>query len=175
MQFLARLERSTAVAQIPTTTLLAKLPVQNHRILTACRLIRRITLMWFWQRRINMRDHKNRGKRFCPILAELCTKGWTPKMGLGPDGFPQEGLCAAWQPVSLFEIATGKEEEVFDCSAFGWPTDQRDTGLNILAQTHQGVQKVRQEIEKAQSQPLQIEMIPPPPPPRLSLNGNKPD
>ena len=88
------------------------------------------------------------------------------------DGFPIEGACAAWEPVQLFDIEKQKHEEVFDCSIFGWPTDQRNEALNISAQTHLGVAKVKEEIEKAQGQPLQIEMVSPTP--RL-LNGSKPD
>lgn len=70
-----------------------------------------------------MHDHKPRGKRFCPLMGEWCTKGWTPKMGAGPEGFPVEGACAAWQPVTVFNIKENRNEEVADCSVFGWPPD----------------------------------------------------
>lgn len=70
-----------------------------------------------------MHDHTKRGRRWCPLMQEWCTKGWTPKMGNGPDGFPIEGACAAWQPVTTFNIKENRNEEIHDCSAFGWMPD----------------------------------------------------
>ena len=44
-------------------------------------------------------------------------------MGQNEDGFPMEGICASWQPVSVFSPQENSSKEIYDCSIFGWPPD----------------------------------------------------
>lgn len=95
-----------------------------------------------------MHDHATRGKRFCPTMKEWCIKGWTPSMGKNEDGFPLEGACAAWQPVTTFNIKEGKNEEVYDCAAFGWPADLMSEVAKEVYQGAASTDKVANEVQK---------------------------
>lgn len=70
-----------------------------------------------------MHDHARRGKRFCPMMKEMCINGWTKNMGEDPETGPRHGICAAWQPVSTLNRKDDISEEVMDCSIFGWTPD----------------------------------------------------
>lgn len=95
-----------------------------------------------------MHNHAARGKRFCPLMQEMCMKGWTSKMGKTEDGFPIEGACAAWQPVSSFNKREGKNEEVYDCSVFGWTPDLLSEIAKEVFQNAASTDKVATEIQK---------------------------
>lgn len=85
-------------------------------------------------------------------MGEWCTKGWTPKMGKGEDGFPIEGACAAWQPVSAFDIKAGKNEEVFDCSIFGWTPDLLTEIAKEISHGTASVDKVANQVQRSRSE-----------------------
>lgn len=69
-----------------------------------------------------MHDHSKRGPRFCPLMKEFCLQGWTKSMGEDAKT-GERPVCAAWQPVTTFNIKTGQNEEVHDCSVYGWVPD----------------------------------------------------
>lgn len=99
-----------------------------------------------------MHDHRTRGKRFCPLMGEWCTKGWTPKMGNGPDGFPIEGACAAWQPVSSFDKEKNQVIEIFDCSQFGWVPDLLSEVAQEMSHTTASTDKVATQIKRSREE-----------------------
>lgn len=127
-----------------------------------------------------MHDHSTRGKRFCPLMQEWCVKGWTPKMEKGPDGFPVEGACAAWQPVTTFDTKNGKTAEVFDCSIFGWTPDLLTEVAKEVQHGAASTDKVATQVAAhrklfftALPRPIQdrVMLSPPPAPPAEGPNG----
>ena len=93
---------------------------------------------------------RNRGRRFCPEMKSWCTKGWTPEMGTGPDGFPLEGACAAWQPVEIFE--KGQHETLYDCTAYGWPADLNTEIAKEVAQGAASTDKVANQVYRSRAE-----------------------
>jgi len=62
-----------------------------------------------------MHDHKIKSKpTYCPLMGEICTEGWTPKMG--QDEKHIRPRCAKWVGVFVNNKAKGQIEEVFDCN-----------------------------------------------------------
>lgn len=96
---------------------------------------------------IDLRKARAKGeKRFCPMLGEFCTKGWTPKMGMGADGFPVEGTCAAWQPIHVME--QGEAVAIHGCVQFDWKADlmiSLDASMNRAGAS---VDKVATEVRR---------------------------
>jgi hypothetical protein len=98
---------------------------------------------------IHINERLNRGSRYCPLLREKCVKGWTPTMGKTEDGFPVEGLCAAWQPVSVHTVSETegqKTVEVWDCSAFGWPADLATETAKEVFRSAATTDELRKEV-----------------------------
>lgn len=85
-------------------------------------------------------------------MGEWCTKGWTPKMGSGADGFPIEGACASWQPVSTLNQQTRKTEEVYDCSVFGWGPDLLTEIAHEVSQGAASTDKVANQIHRSRAE-----------------------
>lgn len=93
-----------------------------------------------------MHDHSETGKRYCPLMREWCTKGWTPAMGGDKEGFPVEGACRAWQAVATFDPVKNQVREIHDCSLFGWPTDLMAEIAKEISQGTASTDKVATEI-----------------------------
>jgi hypothetical protein len=55
-------------------------------------------------------------------MKETCIQGWTKSMGQD-EKTGERPICAAWQPVLIFNKETKNNEENYDCSAFGWTPD----------------------------------------------------
>lgn len=91
---------------------------------------------------------EKRGRRFCPLMGEWCVKGWTPKMGNGPDGFPIEGACAAWQPVDVFAMDKNQTILVHDCVQFSWPADLLTEIAKESFQAAASADKIATEVSK---------------------------
>lgn len=61
-------------------------------------------------------------------------------------------VCAAWQPVSTFNIKDGQNEEVHDCSVFGWGPDLL---TEIARETSHGAastDKVANQVARSRSE-----------------------
>ncbi len=98
-----------------------------------------------------MHNHDKRGKRFCPLMKEWCTKGWTPAMGFDGDGddkMPKLGACASWQAVSLVDNKTGVPSEIFDCSVYGWTPDLLTELSGRLGMVTASIDKTANEVAK---------------------------
>lgn len=134
-----------------------------------------------------MHDHTKRGKRYCPLMKEMCNQGWTVSMGKDDEGLPLLGVCAAWQPVTIYKPNGNSNEEIHDCSQFGWNPDL----LTAIAQeSNQGAasaDKVATEVAKFHATSLAMlpeneiqtiavrrpELMPAVPDPKPPHNGNK--
>lgn len=95
-----------------------------------------------------MHDHSAKEKRFCVLMKEWCTRGWTPGMGKGEDGFPIEGACKAWQPVAVFDKTKNQTYDVFDCSIFAWGPDLMTEVAKEVSHATASTDKVANEVYK---------------------------
>lgn len=95
-----------------------------------------------------MNDHKQRGKRYCPLMKEWCINGWTASMGKDTDGMPIMGACASWQPINVFDHKKMQTEEVNDCSIFGWSTDLLSEIAQEVSHGTSSTDKVATEVRK---------------------------
>lgn len=64
--------------------------------------------------------------KFCPLMKQTCTRGWTKDMGKTA-GVPNFGACAAWQPVTLRDVKAGETFTARACSVF-------ETNAGMLAE-----------------------------------------
>ncbi len=98
-----------------------------------------------------MNDHKARGKRYCPKMKEMCTKGWTKSMGyedVDGEKIPLYGICAAWQPIPLMDKERKFSETVYDCAVYGWAVDLLTEISSKLTFNGASTDKVASEVAK---------------------------
>lgn len=96
---------------------------------------------------LHIQQHLNRGARFCPLMKEMCTDGWTKSMGQDKKT-GKRPLCAAWQSVEVFNHTEKTVTPVYDCSVFGWPTDLMTEMAQEVTCTTASTDKVANQIMK---------------------------
>jgi hypothetical protein len=94
---------------------------------------------------------KNRGARYCPLMKEMCSKGWTRSMGEDAKTGDRPS-CAAWQPVTIYDPAQKINETIYDCSEFGWPADLLTEVSKEAYQTAASVDKVASQINRRRAE-----------------------
>ncbi len=96
---------------------------------------------------IHVNNHRNRGPRYCPLMKEMCLKGWTKSMGQD-EKTGERPVCAAWQPVEFYDFQQKIVETLHDCSAFGWPADLMTEVAQEVSQNAASTDKVATEVQK---------------------------
>jgi hypothetical protein len=86
-----------------------------------------------------MHDHKVKTKpMYCPLLGEICTEGWTPKMG--EDDKHVRPRCSKWVGVFVNNKEKNQIEEVFDCNEQWIP----ELIQQVAEETYQGAAATEQ-------------------------------
>lgn len=98
-----------------------------------------------------MHDHSQRGRRFCPLMKESCLHGWTKSMG-EDDKTGERPVCAAWQPVTTFNLKEGQHEEAHDCSVFGWGPDLLTAIAQEVSHGVASTDKVANQVNRSRSE-----------------------
>jgi len=82
-------------------------------------------------------------RQYCPIMKEICTDGWTKKMGEDKDGVRPQ--CRFWTVIKGKDPQSNKEYEDGDCAIAWMPIIQLETSQKTMGVTA-AVEDIRNRI-----------------------------